>query len=267
MKVSIIGAGWLGLRLAKRLSQQHLVIASKTSPAGVQLLSQCGIQGVKFKLGDDVSQAPLARLFAADCLILNIPPNRHNRDNGLYTQQMVKLINKAKAVSNVVFISTTSVYGDQKGNITEHCQTSPQTPSAKAHCQIEQCLFELFGQRATVLRLSGLVSRDRHPAHSMAGAARNGGCEAVNLIHRDDVISAIERIIEQKKWGKTFHLAANDHPSRADYYGWACQQLGLPVPVFAQPDGERSGKTIDASYTIEQLGIKLKYHSPYQMLD
>jgi hypothetical protein len=80
------------------------------------------------------------------------------------------------------------------------------------------------------------------------------------------VIRAIAQIIEKKIWGVTLHLAANEHPSREEYYRWAAVKLALPEPQFA-PSGPLTGKFIDASWTLQKLGLKLLYPSPFDMLD
>ena len=75
MRISIIGGGWLGLPLAKHLSQSgHLVVTTKRSADGILKLNEQEIDGIQYTLGDTLDTPELAPLFDADVMIINIPP-------------------------------------------------------------------------------------------------------------------------------------------------------------------------------------------------
>lgn len=63
------------------------------------------------------------------------------------------------------------------------------------------------------------------------------------------------------------NLCSAEHPSREDYYTWCAKQKNLPLPEFTTDDRiVVDGKWVDAKETVELLGIRLKYPSPYDML-
>jgi nucleoside-diphosphate-sugar epimerase len=159
------------------------------------------------------------------------------------------------------------VYGDQNAVVSEKTPTNPNTTSGKINLEIERLVQQYFAAQATIIRLSGLVGEDRHPAHYLAGktqlAAPN---KVVNLVHQQDVIQSIKSVIKNQIWGHTLVLSALEHPSRQDYYTWATQQLHLAAPLFIEERGQLTGKLIDASRSLGILGIHLKYPSPYDML-
>lgn len=270
MKIAIIGGGWLGLPLAQTLAQNgHLVVASKRTEKGVLELQKQQIDACKFTLGDDLNAPALNTLFSTDVLVINIAPGRKTIQPDQFVTDMSALITHAKqqGTKYLLFISTTAVYGNVSRIVYEYSELDPQTDSAKAHVRIEDVILSTFNQNASIFRLAGLVSQDRHPAKYLSAKQNlENGQQAVNLIHRDDVITAIDSLISGKHFGQTFHLSASEHPSRAEYYTHAAQALGLPAPHFAKATSKEIGKRINSALTVSTLGITLKYPSPYDMV-
>lgn len=270
MQISIVGLGWLGLPLARQLQDNdHKIVGTcRDDDKQARLISE-GIDALSYSLGDPLCTHSLKALFTSRLLILNIPPGGKQGSKQDYQRQMQALVGHAKSqgVKHCLFISTTTVYGDTQGKVTEETETRPNTASGQAHVAIEQSVMEAFGKYASVLRLAGLVGGERHPAKHLAGRSDIANAkQVVNLVHRDDVIRAIEAIIRQDKFGAVMHLCAHDHPSRREYYQWATRQLGLAEPRFLNEQSNNSGKYIDSHWTCQQLGLELNYPSPFDML-
>ncbi|WP_077673549.1 NAD(P)H-binding protein [Salinivibrio kushneri] len=268
LKVGICGCGWLGQPLASHLlGAGHHVVGTKRQPTSAQALSETlATTVVPFDvMAPDYHQA--APLLEADIVVINIAAGRRHADFDAYRDAMCAFIDRlAQAgVEHVLFISTTSVYGALQGKVTEQTATAATTASGKAHEHIEAHLRETYGEKGTIMRLAGLIGGERHPSTMLAGRqGLSGGNEPVNLIHRSDVIAAISAIIHQRQWGHTFHLCAELHPSKSVYYSWAAREMGLQPPEYQPSTG--NGKWIDASQTLAQLGLNLRYASPYQMI-
>jgi nucleoside-diphosphate-sugar epimerase len=271
MKIAIVACGWLGQPLAHFLIKDgHTIVATCRSAAKQQELQQQGITAQLFNLGDNLHSATMQEVLQADLLVLNIPPGGKHIQTEFFTHHMCALVQAAKShgCQRLLFISTTAVYGEVQGEIVEHLLCQPATLSAKAHLTIEQSVRDIFCADASILRLAGLVGPDRHPAKYLAAkSAVSQGSQGVNLVHQVDVISAIQAIIQQKYYGSIFHLSAHEHPSRQDYYSWACTQLGLQAPEFSVEANPSQGKLINAQWTCQQLGLQLRYPSPYDMLN
>ncbi|MEZ8143071.1 NAD(P)-dependent oxidoreductase [Enterovibrio norvegicus FF-162] len=271
--VSVCGCGWLGLALAENLVKDGIdVQGTKRSKEAAFDLSKKGIHGVVFDIYDqnrhsgEISEANSSSLFGSDVFVANIPPGRRTFDRTEFVVAMKSLVDRAKAggTQQFIFISTTSVYGQAQGKISEDSVCHPNTESGIAHREIERYILEAFPNGGVVLRLSGLVGASRHPAKHMAGRTGiTGGKDPVNLIHRDDCIRAISAIMKQQLGGETLHLSALDHPTRSDFYRWAAQAMGLPQPEFIEDGGE--GKWISSDVTLQRLGMTLRYPSPYDM--
>lgn len=259
--ISILGLGWLGLPLALTLKQSgYEILGSCRTDDKKRQLDNQGISAWIYHLGQTAPPA----LSTADWVVLNIPPGRKNLDPTRFFAHMRQLSDDILdgPCQHLLFISTTSVYGDLEGVVTEDTQPRPNTESGKVHWQLEQHLLNTG--RASILRLAGLVGPRRHPLKYLAGRQLDHGQQAVNLIHLDDVIRAIIAMMHPRHVGQVYHLAATEHPARNDFYTWAAQHAGLPEPLFGNHDGQ-TGKVVDPSKTLDALGLALKYPSPYQM--
>nr|WP_168711068.1 NAD-dependent epimerase/dehydratase family protein [Ningiella ruwaisensis] len=307
MKVSIIGLGWLGQGLADELLAKGYEVAGTTRSTEKQKrLIQSGIDTYLFDLfeSEPEKQLPLS-LFKDAIVIVNIAPGRRDLSNQLATakgdraesfqSRMLSLIEYAIASKSLhlCFVSTTSVFGSQDGRLAEKSQLSPETASGRAHAFIEKQAISNHPNKTSVLRLAGLIGHDqdgalRHPVTSLSKRERiENGDQVVNLVHRDDVITALIRIISRAENkaddhdldNTVFQLCSTEHPTREDYYTWAADTLNLPRPNFVKDDeaesaqitsqGKKSktlGKIIDATFTLNCLGIDLRYPSPYDML-
>lgn len=271
MQISILGCGWLGLPLAKKLILSgHNIVATRRSEESAAALSQSGITGLSYALGDNLAKPYFSPIFQSELLILNIPPGRKTFSPDIFTAQMMDLIQQAKerGVAKVLFISTSAVYGENSRVVYEYSEPDPNSHSAKAHLKIEQFCQQLYADKACILRLSGLVGPGRHPINSLAGKTDlANGQRQVNLIHQEDVIQAILNIIDNKVFGHTLHLSCLAHPSRKDYYQWAAGQLDLPAPEFLPlHDALDTGKQINAELTLDKLALSLRYPNPRDML-
>lgn len=265
--VSVCGCGWLGAPLANTLQSAGLAVTgSKRSEESIRQSGLEHICLVPFDIFDPKCYSQSHVLFDSDVLVINVPPGRRTVEGQHFANAVKAVVDSAKAgnVKQLIFVSTTSVYGSVNGKVTEQSCCMPDTNSALAHREIETYVLEQFPRTGVVLRLSGLVGEERHPARYLAGREGiSSGRDPVNLIHRDDCINAIWAIIAQQRGGEIFHLSATAHPSRADFYAWAADKMQLPAPHFVDEGGE--GKWIDPTHTLQTLGITLSYPSPFSM--
>ena len=269
MQIAVVGCGWLGLPLSKSLQKSgHKIVATCRSNQKASELTQLGFAAETFELGDKLIHPRLAAIFSSTVLVLNIPVGRKAPNTADFVEHMQALLKHAAAsqIQNIIFISTTSVYGDDCDIVTEISPTHPQTQSGQINLAVEALVKEHFDKRCTIIRPAGLVGFDRHPAHYLAGkSGLLNPDNVVNLVHQDDVICAIQTVIEKEIWGKTLHLSALEHPTREKYYTWAAAKLDLNPPNFVIGEGVAKGKQIDATNSLQVLGLSLRYASPFEM--
>ena len=174
-------------------------------------------------------------------------------------KNLIPFIEKS-TVQKVLFVSSTSVYGDANNLITEETIPNPDTESGKQLLNAEKLLQENPNFATTILRFGGLIGEDRHPVKFLAGKENLENPDApVNLIHKKDCIAIIEEIINQSKWNEVFNAVAPFHPTREEYYTKKAIERGLIEPKF---NSEKSDiKKIISSEKIKDL-LDYKFDIP-----
>lgn len=105
----------------------------------------------------------------------------------------------------------------------------------------------------------------RHPGRFFAGKSAPDGQHVVNLVHLQDVVAAIELLLQAPKGGHIYNLCAPRHPARGLFYPQMARELGLPPPVFSDsPDGGQ-GKIVDGNRICNELGFEYQYPDPLVM--
>lgn len=254
-QISILGCGWLGLPLAKALVKKNIrVKGSTTSAEKLPLLENEGIQPFLLALDSESVPDAIPDFFeGSETLIIAIPPKLRgkNKDySDANTDSFVKKIAnllpliEQSSIQNLLFISSTAVYGEANATVDENTKPVPVTESGKQLLAIEQLLLENTRFKTTILRFGGLIGDDRHPAKFLAGKENVDNPEApINLIHQDDCIAIILKIIENNTWRATFNAVTPYHPSREEYYTQKALELDLVPPTFNYSNPS-TGKTI-----------------------
>lgn len=266
-QISILGCGWLGLPLAKVLLENRFSIkGSTTSPEKISTLQNSGIYPYLIALSEDKTTGNLADfLEKSKILILDVPPKLRSSTTENFVSKIRNIIPfiEKTSIEHVIFISSTSVYGEDNLVVTEETKLNPDTESGKQLVQAEQLLQSNPNFKTTILRFAGLIGEDRHPIHFLAGRKNIENPKApINLIHQEDCIGIITEILRQSQkdnWNKneTFNAAAPFHPSREDYYTQKAVDLNLALPEFNQ-EVATFGKTISSSKIENVLGYTFK---------
>ncbi|MGC4041042.1 MAG: SDR family NAD(P)-dependent oxidoreductase [Flavobacterium sp.] len=262
-QISILGCGWLGLPLAKSLIGKGFPVkGSTTSAEKIAVLKEAGIEAFQISVSENGILGEIGLFLKnSEVLIIDIPPKLRGDSNENFVKKIENLILfiKKSKVKNVIFISSTAVYNDDYPVITETTPAKPNTESGKQLFEAEKLLFANPSDFSTaVIRFGGLIGKDRHPVHHLAGKQNLGNAQAaVNLIHQTDCIGIIEKIIELDCWNQTFNAVAPFHPTRKEYYTQKAAGLGLPLPEFSE-DATSFGKIIDSSHVETTLDYKFQ---------
>lgn len=237
-KIAVLGCGWLGLPLANSLIKKGFYVkGSTTSPSKLSILAATGIDPFLVHLNPEMSIHTLHYFLDVDLLIINIPPGRGTDEADQYGLKMQQL---AESISNslihkVIFISSTSVYPENNGEVNESLIKMSNSPSALRMLTAEKIFKNLKGIDTTIIRMAGLIGPDRHPGRFFAGKKNiPNGLAPVNLIHLDDCIGLIEYIIKNNLWEETFNGAAPTHPTKATFYDLASLKLYQKNAIFIE---------------------------------
>jgi nucleoside-diphosphate-sugar epimerase len=258
-KISILGCGWLGLPLAKALlSKGFSVNGSTTSTEKLAVLENVGIEPFLIALSENKATGSLTEFLEnSEILIIDVPPKLRGSGTENFVSKIRNIIPfiEKSSVEKVLFISSTSVYNDDEIFVTEETIPKPDTESGKQLLDTEQLLQNNNHFKTTILRFGGLIGEDRHPIKFLAGRENLDNPDApINLIHQDDSIGIILKIIETDSWNETLNAVAPSHPSRELYYTQKAMDLNLALPKFNSE--QNSGGKIILSARIENV---LKY--------
>ena len=252
-KISVLGCGWLGLPLAKvLLSNGFSVKGSTTSEEKLTVLEKAGIEPFLIALSENKATGNISDFLEnSEILIINVPPKLRGSEKENFVSKIKNVIPiiEQSSVENVLFISSTSVYIDDDALVTEETIPKPDTESGKQLLETEQLLQSNKNFKTTVLRFGGLIGEDRHPIKFLAGRENLDNPDApINLIHQDDCIGIILKIIETDSWNETFNAVAPSHPSRELYYTQKAKDLNLALPKF-NSEQNSGGKIILSART------------------
>ena len=256
-QISILGCGWLGLPLAKSLLQNGFSIkGSTTSLEKISLLESEGITPFLVRLEEQqISASVIDFLADSQILIINIPPKLRGGSTENFVAKITTLLPfiENSTVEKVLFVSSTSVYGEDNEFVTEATVLNPDSEGGRQLAIVENVLQKNSRFQTTILRFGGLISDERNPVRFLSGRVNIENPDApINLIHQDDCIGIIEKIIALNSWDETYNAVAPFHPTRQEYYTQKATELNLALPKFAALN-TIVGKTILNNKLIEVL--------------
>ena len=249
MKVAIVGCGWLGLPLAKKLVSSGIkVYGTTTKKEKLDKLNKLGVEAYLFRGKVDLEDLQLTH-FHPDVAVITIPPSGAID----YPDLILQLIELLPSTCRIVFTSSIGVYEPTIDTVKEDGACLPDHPVLRAEEEIRK---QAMG-RSVILRLGGLFGAGRHPIAFLAGKKDLSQPKAaVNLVHLQDVIQAIGAIIWKHQSSGTYNLVFPDHPSKEDYYQEKAERMGLEKPVYKTDDtigkivvGDKIVKDFDFNYS------------------
>ena len=220
--ISILGSGWLGLPLAKKLSTKYKINLSTRTLDKKEKLCTKVIH--TFLIDIDNLSKDINEFLQSDILIINIPSK-----NIEGFKQLIRHILHSN-IKRILFISSTSVCNNK-------------TSSLKT---IEK-LFQATNIKTSILRFGGLFGYSRNPANFFKnGKTVKNGQAPVNMIHRDDCINIINEIITQDVFDEIFNCCSPSHPSKKEFYTYCAVSCGLDIPIFDTVNDINMYKIIDS---------------------
>ncbi len=250
-KIGVLGCGWLGLPLAKHLiDHSYIVHGTTTSVSKIETLRGEGIHPHKIILNESVIEGDIQKfLNQIEVLIIDVPPKLRgkNKESFIAKMELLHAELKKSQVSKIIFISSTAVYGNAKGTVTEATIPEPVTESGK-QLLASETLFQNDPQfKTTIIRFGGLIGPNRHPV-TMLSRRENltNGNDPVNLIHLDDCIHMIRTILKNQYCGEIFNGVYPLHPTKKDYYAQEAKKRGIPAPDYSKSAPSLLNKIIES---------------------
>jgi len=268
MKVSILGCGWLGFPLAKKLIEIGFEVkGSTTTENKLAVLKSNKIAPYLLELSETkISECISDFLYNSDILIIDIPPGLRKITEATSEKTFVNKIKtllpfmENSTIEKVIFISSTSVYADTAtiSTVTEESVLHPDTESGKQLVEVENLLRNNYNFQTTIIRFGGLIGEDRNIVKMLTGKTNVANPDApINLIHQEDCVEIICEILKQNCWNETFNAVAPNHPTRKKYYTEKAKQLHLTAPLFNEND-TNFGKIVSSEKLENVLGYTFK---------
>lgn len=270
----IIGCGYLGRRLARRVLEQGGVTGVVRSEAGLERLRAEGIPGRLCDLDrDDPAILPLA---GSELFMLAPPPESGREDSR--SRRLVAAFARAGSPRRLVYLSTTSVYGDCGGDwVDESRPVDPQTDRAWRRLDAERT-FENWratgGGELVILRVAGIYGPGRLPLERLRQRlpmVRPEQAPFSNRIHVDDLASVCMAAMERGRDGAIYNVS-DGHPSTmTHYFQRIAQATGLePPPLIDMEEAPeqlsagmlsymRESRRLSNQRLREELGVVLRY--------
>ena len=249
--ITIAGLGWLGKPFALSLLKKgYNVKGSVTDQTKAITLKNLGFDTHKILLTETGTIGDVQTFFSrTDVLAIMIPPGLRGNTGANYALKMAHFLHaiEASGIQKVVLVSSTSVYDDSQGKVTERDRPQPQLNAAKQLYEVEQLFFNASSFKTSIVRFGGLYGGSRNPVRFLAGRkGLNNGGAPVNLIHRDDCIGVLTSIIQQDVFGHIFNAVSSQHPSKKAYYTRQAAIAGLESPSYNDTNKDAIFKQVDS---------------------
>jgi len=246
-KVSIVGCGYTGLRLAKRwLARGAPVRGLATRATSLAAIAASGVSAQELNLDDEPARGNLAQLDFADHLVYYTVPPPPAGDSDPRLERF--LAGLATNPARLIYLSTTGVYGDHAGGpVDEDTPPAPATPRAQRRLAAETRLREWAEPRAVswcILRVPGIYGpgrlplerlRNREPAIAPAEATPS------NRIHVEDLVTACVAAGESSRADRRiYNVTDGSDASLTAYLQRVARLAQLPEPpLISRGEAER----------------------------
>ncbi|MBI3133186.1 MAG: NAD(P)H-binding protein [Bacteroidetes bacterium] len=251
--ISILGCGWLGFPLGKKLQHEGFsVMGSITNQAKINTLREYGIAPVLIHLDNPETKA-LEVFLTSAVLIIAVPASRIHLPP---LESLLKQAAETGSVKQVILVSSTGIYRNTRSEISESDTAAVDTNSNLF--AVEQVVKSFDQLHPVILRMGGLVGYDRQPVN-FAGSSkvRENPNGRINFIHRDDAVDILVQIIESGIQNETFNCCSDEHPTKKEFYSKLAGMAGIETPVFENVT-EDSFKIISNKKVKMTLGFKFK---------
>ena len=262
MKISILGCGWLGLELGKRLrAENHEVRGSVTSMEKMQEVREAGIVPYSIKLFEKGIQGDIRSfLSGVNILIIDIPPGLRKNPEANFVKKIRNLIPyiEKSYLQKVIFTSSTSVYKDAEDFPTydENSETDSSNDISIQLRNVELLFLHNESFNASILRFGGLLGPERHPVNFLSGKSGIKNPEApVNLVHQEDCIKAVFKLMGKEKDNSAWNVVFPEHPSKKEYYTKIAKNRNIEVPEFDHSRPSK-GKIVSSEKLVKELKFK-----------
>ena len=263
----IIGQGDIGLPVTNTLAQDKLSVTGLARSAR----SDYALDENAHFLQADALTLSAEQLQDFTQIAVIVTPDDYSTDGYhksylAICQHLATLADKLSKLERIVFISSTGIYGQDNGEwIDEY--TTPVTPTrdaSKVILQAEQALQNGFGDKAVIIRPSGIYGRerlmrlrkareqDRQPIAAEHWSNRIMDIDLVTIIVK--VMTLDKHNAQDAKLLKPVYIASDYLPvTTYELDTWLSAQLGSMAPVIDSQKTAVTGKRLHSNIPLAWL--------------
>lgn len=272
----IVGAGYTGRRVARRLAGQgDAVLCFTGSDESAAALEKAGIPAAAVDLDaahalPDLPDAPLRVLYL-------VPPAEGEGDPRL--RRLLSLL--PRRPERFVLASTSGVYGDCGGALVDEARpAAPGTERARRRLAAETTLQQWADEQAVsraVLRIPGIYGPGRLPLEAIRSGQpviREADASPGNRIHVDDLVRVCVATLDPAAPGGIYNVADGSGESSGTFFRRIAKAAGLPEPpAISRQEARRQMSPMRYSFLAESrrldtrrlrqaLAVELAYDDP-----
>src|SRR4051812_5075147 len=273
VRVLIIGCGYVGLEIGRRLAEAgHHVFGVRRSMASGDELKRSGITPVTADLTQPAAWEGLPRGF--DWVVNAVSSSKGGpaEYRAVYLEGSRHLIEwlKRQPIRKYVSISSSSVYGQTDGSwVDERSPTEPQSETGRILVETEKFLLGAASKLPIViLRASGIYGPERGHLFQqyLRGEAEISGHPEryLNMIHRDDLAVAAITSLENGRAGEVYNASDDEPVTLQKFFEWLSATLKRPMPpasAATKPVRKRTitNKRVSNAKLKEQTGFQFAF--------
>jgi nucleoside-diphosphate-sugar epimerase len=230
-RLLILGCGDVGMRILPLLRARFRIFAVTSTPLRHAELRAAGAIPIAADLDRPATLARVARLATS---ILHLAPPQ---SEGMIDRRTRNLTAILPDGANLVYVSTTGVYGDCGGQwLDETHPVRPANARARRRVDAERVLrawARRSGSRLAILRVPGIYAGDRLPIERLrkgTPALRQEDDVHTNHIHADDLAAIVVRALFHAAPGRVYHAVDDSDMTMGAYFDAVADAFGLQRP-------------------------------------
>ncbi|MCS1409173.1 MAG: 3 beta-hydroxysteroid dehydrogenase/Delta 5--_4-isomerase [Verrucomicrobia subdivision 3 bacterium] len=275
MDTVVIGCGYVGLRVATQLVKKgHRVYGIRRSIIDHAPFEAAGITPLAIDITkpSELKRIPTSIQWAINAV------SSSRRGAAVYrqvyfeaTRSLVKHLAK-NGIQRYLHVSSTSVYGQTDGSwVDETAPRLPATEAGRTLVETEDLLLNAWRGRqfpALVTRASGIYGPGRgylfHKYLKNEAAMIGDGSRIMNMIHVDDLATAIICTLENGSPGQAYNLTDCRPVTQFDFFSWLAAKLGKPLPPSASESELRQRKRAVTNKRVSNQRLRNELHFKFQ---
>ena len=231
------------MRAIPLLARRYRILALIRNPAHGERLRTLGVLPL---IGDLDNRACLARIAGLAKNVLHFAPPANSGAYDVRTRNLLSALSRGILPERLVYISTSSVYGDCCGaQIDESHPLNPQTVRAQRRADAERQIRNWAKRNhvsASILRVPGIYAADRLPLETLRAGTPSiaqGEDSYTNHIHANDLARVSIAALRYGKTCRVYHARDDSELQMGDYFDLVADAYNLPhVPRISRAEAQ-----------------------------